>query len=486
MSPPNKTHIRQRAMRRGMTLVELVVAGAAAAVLMLGLMSCFLIAGRALDEDRLAPARQIKTAHNLDPILADLRDAIGFSERTANALTFQVPDRDGDTEPETIRYSWSGTVGDPLMMEYNGSGPVALVADVKQFDLTYTSRTMTGTGFVKGVFPPERTVLFVSGGTWFIQEPGGELVVVPTAQEAARIALIESWQNAVDLIHSTQAQADFDSAVAAANVVYVSQEVSDTDLGTKLVNASIGVVNENWSLIDEFGFATGGALLVGAPSLDVDISHYITAVCAANPVSPYLAAESHQIIMVPAAPGLEAVGTWAEMPWTGMPALMVLPVGAELVGGGSAAGARVQIPWGSGPFATPVALDSLSDDAKTIMDRAIEWGADPSLIVVTDIYVHDIGMGYRTAGPRVYAQATVEIRENGGGVIAGATVTGAWSGVVTGTDQGVTGADGTVMVESPGKNNGGTFTFTVTDVSLDGYSYNTSLNWETSDWVTAP
>jgi hypothetical protein len=469
-----------------MTLVELVVAGAAAAVLMLGLMSCFLIAGRALDEDQIAPARQIKTGRSLEGVLADLRDAIAFSERTASAVTFQVPDRDGDTLAETIRYSWSGTAGDPLMMEYNGGDPAQLVADVKQFDLAYTSRTMTGTGFTKGVFPPERTVLFVSGGTFIIQEPGGEVVVTPTTEETARIALIESWLNMVELIHSTQSQADFDSAVADANVVYVSQEVSDTDLGTKLVNASIGVVNENWSLIDEFGFATSGGLLVGAPTLDVDMSHYITAVFATNPVSPYLAVESHQGIITPVAPGLEAVGTWATMPYTGMPALMVLQVGAELVGGGSAAGARVQIPWGSGPGATPVALDSLSEDAKTIMDRAIEWAADPSLIVVPEIYVHDITMGWRLQGNSYYGQATIEVREDGGGGIAGALVRGEWSGVVSSIDLGTTGSDGTVMLESPGKKDGGTYTFTVTDITLGGYSYNSSLNWETSDWITAP
>ena len=169
-----------------------------------------------------------------------------------------------------------------------------------------------------------------------------------------------------------------------------------------------------------------------------------------------------------------------------MPALMVLPVGAELVGGGSAAGARVQIPWGSEPLAPPVALDSLSDDAKTIMDRAIGWAADPSLIVLAEIYVHDITMGWRKGGNSYYGQATIEVREDGGGGVAGALVRGEWSGVVNSIDLGATGSDGTVMLESPGKKDGGIYTFTITEITLDAYSYNPALNWETSDWINAP
>ena len=88
---------------------------------------------------------------------------------------------------------------------------------------------------------------------------------------------------------------------------------------------------------------------------------------------------------------MDPVGTWAEAPWTGKPALMALPQGADLVGGGTATERRVQIPWGSGQGATPVALDSLSDDARTIIKRSIEWAGGagcgsltPLLMVVSD------------------------------------------------------------------------------------------------------
>jgi hypothetical protein len=102
------------------------------------------------------------------------------------------------------------------------------------------------------------------------------------------------------------------------------------------------------------------------------------------------------------------------------------------------------------------------------------------------MYVNDITMGYRTSGAKYYGQATVWIRAVGGADISGAVVSGDWSGSVSGTSMGTTGSDGKIMLESPSKKNGGTFTFTVTNVTKLGYTYNPSLNVETSDTITAP
>jgi hypothetical protein len=77
----------------------------AAGVLMAALMSCLLIAGHALDEDRIISVSQLRAGETLDQVLVDVQDAMSFSERTANAVTFKVPDRTGDELPETIRYS---------------------------------------------------------------------------------------------------------------------------------------------------------------------------------------------------------------------------------------------------------------------------------------------------------------------------------------------------------------------------------------------
>jgi hypothetical protein len=115
------------------------------------------------------------------------------------------------------------------------------------------------------------------------------------------------------------------------------------------------------------------------------------------------------------------------------------------------------------------------------------WSAEASATTLSDtIYVNDIEMGSRKLGQTYYGQAKVWIKAVGGSDVAGATVSGDWSGSVTGSSMGSTGADGRVLLESPGVKSGGTFTFTVTGVVKTGFTYTPGLNLETSDTITAP
>jgi predicted phosphodiesterase len=104
----------------------------------------------------------------------------------------------------------------------------------------------------------------------------------------------------------------------------------------------------------------------------------------------------------------------------------------------------------------------------------------------TKIYVNDITMSYQKTGPNYSGLATVWIKDNAGADVAGATVSGSWSGGVSGTSTGVTGSDGKVTLQSPRTKNGGTFTFAVTNVAASGYTYDPVLNNETTDSITVP
>ncbi len=105
-----------------------------------------------------------------------------------------------------------------------------------------------------------------------------------------------------------------------------------------------------------------------------------------------------------------------------------------------------------------------------------------------DIYVNDIAMTwYEPKSGQYAARATIWIKDEYDGDVDGATVTGAWSGATNkGDTSGQTGQDGKVTLESKSVKGGGTFTFTVTDVSATGYTYNPSLNVMDSNSVTAP
>ena len=106
--------------------------------------------------------------------------------------------------------------------------------------------------------------------------------------------------------------------------------------------------------------------------------------------------------------------------------------------------------------------------------------------VPVDMYVNDITMSSGKSGSNYYAKATVWIKSATSADVANATVYGNWSDAVTGSSSGVTGTDGKVTLQSPNKKNGGTFTFTVTNVTATGYQYNSALNVITSKSITAP
>jgi len=104
------------------------------------------------------------------------------------------------------------------------------------------------------------------------------------------------------------------------------------------------------------------------------------------------------------------------------------------------------------------------------------------------MHVFAIDMSLKVAGPNVNAIATVTIVDVLGNPVSGATVSGHWSGATTDTDSGVTDSSGQVKLKSnrlnnsiPGKT---TFTFTIGDVTKDVWTYDSSANIETNDFIT--
>lgn len=130
--------------QKGMTLVELVMSVAILSILAGAAGSAIVIATRAAQLGAGDASEWPDTTEAADRIGANLEVAIGFTERTDTAVTFTVPDRDGDGAPETLRYAWSGIAGDPLVYQYNGGLPATIAQDVHYFDLSYLLRTVAG------------------------------------------------------------------------------------------------------------------------------------------------------------------------------------------------------------------------------------------------------------------------------------------------------------------------------------------------------
>jgi serine protease len=97
------------------------------------------------------------------------------------------------------------------------------------------------------------------------------------------------------------------------------------------------------------------------------------------------------------------------------------------------------------------------------------------------MFVNDIAVTVAKKGPNYTATTVITIFDTLGAPVSNATVSVSWSGVVSGTDSDVTGADGTVSIKSPRVRETGPFTVTVTNVTHATYQYDSSLNIETSD-----
>ncbi|WP_426105374.1 zinc-dependent metalloprotease family protein [Massilia sp. TSP1-1-2] len=106
----------------------------------------------------------------------------------------------------------------------------------------------------------------------------------------------------------------------------------------------------------------------------------------------------------------------------------------------------------------------------------------PLLAMHVETITMALGTGSRAG--ESYAQAGVAVKDSNGRVIAGATVSGNWSGIVAGAAVATTNAAGVAFASSPLVKSGGTFTYTVTGISAPGYAYEPVYNRLGSNAIT--
>ena len=202
-----------------------------------------------------------------------------------------------------------------------------------------------------------KKVLFVVGSV------GGSGL---TAEELAHQALIEGWGHTVELIDDGAPQTDFDNGVANNDVVFMTNDITASDVGTKLVNATIGVVTSEVNLSNEFGMASSIGWESGTVVEINDNTHYITSPFPPGILTILSVNESLAYVAGTLSTDLGQLASSS----SGY-GIVTLAAGAAMYGGGSAAGRRVQLPWGGNGF-DPINLNA---DGLSILKRAIEWGA---------------------------------------------------------------------------------------------------------------
>ena len=140
---------------------------------------------------------------------------------------------------------------------------------------------------------------------------------------------------------------------------------------------------------------------------------------------------------------------------------------------------------GATPAAKVYSATGVFKASVTVKDAAGLTNSAQSVVTVTappsarfvfaDTY-RIAGLLVRQGSPDGYARVTVTVKGSNGAVVPNATVSGNWSGIVTGKVSGVTNASGQVSLNSPVTPNVGTFTFTMGNITASTFTYDANKN----------
>lgn len=224
----NMHHILPR--RPGYTLVELIISMGAATMLMAGMASTLFISSQAMNGVGVVEERRDAAEVQAD-MLQDFAQADLFITRTATAATFTVPDRDGDSNEETISYNWTGAPNYELHYSCNGGPAVPLLTDVQSFNLDYSSRFMPGDASAPPPMVPD------SWGNRWIRNFGYEDIFASAHNDRRRQLATRVTLNDDQTIVSITAYLDFPFG-GSSEVTYAIYDVGGSNRPENLITSS--------------------------------------------------------------------------------------------------------------------------------------------------------------------------------------------------------------------------------------------------------
>jgi hypothetical protein len=352
-------------------MVELVVSMGVISVLLVSVSSAILIASKALPSS--SRRQSAEKAGAMDQLASELACAASITELTPTAITFAVADRGhGPAGPETIRYAWSGTPGDPLTRQYNASAPAAVASGVTSFSLSWTIAPGAVTRAPRVLMVVENTILLMP---W----------------EHTEKERMQRWGYLVTIISNSASSDRFLAEEANADVMFVSASVNSQFVASMARAAPCGVVVESHDCATQIGMVSDSRESSGHFLYAVDTSHPITATLVPKDGAVEVSSDMNAMAVYGgAAPGAR----WLAQ---SQGSLCVEEIGGALLGGGSAPARRVLLPWGGSGLINR----NLTPAGWNIIKRSLFWAAAPP------VYSR---VGARLAvGSAPMVQATVEI-----------------------------------------------------------------------------
>ena len=350
--------IRRKRSRRAFTLIEMVVSVLAGSILITGMASAIYMATSASDRGK-GLETSVNAALAMNQMSVDLAEALVFHERGTTAVEFDVSDRDGDGNPERVRYEWSGVAGDPLQVVVNAEPASAILPDVSHLNLKYAYRSTTA----------RPRILFV------VKYSGNM-----TTQDLLKEQQFREWGFPSERLQATASQSAYDTAAARNDVAYISEETNSGDINTKLKQSGIGAVWEEARLNDEFGLCSGRAQYYETSLTISNNTHYITSLF---PLTTMQFTKTSQPMVNSAGTVASSAVALAQNVSNSNNCLVTLNTGQNLYSSGQATGRRVMLPIGGSNFD----YTQLTHNGRELVRRSIEWAAGFDRVVRVEIEV---------------------------------------------------------------------------------------------------
>jgi hypothetical protein len=146
-------------------LAEIAISLPTIGVLTVGMCSAVLLTVRAIPQRGSMLTAAVEATQVMEQLERDLRCATHVDQRESNNIQFSVPDRNGDGQPETIRYWWSGSAGTPILRQFNGGASDVVLEQAEEFLLSYNIQPRT-TFRVEETTTTSAEILLASFESW--------------------------------------------------------------------------------------------------------------------------------------------------------------------------------------------------------------------------------------------------------------------------------------------------------------------------------
>ncbi len=198
-------------------------------------------------------------------------------------------------------------------------------------------------------------------------------------QDEVRLAWAKEWGWSVNTLADDASDSEYATALADADVVWVSEEVSSNSVGSRLTDVTLGVVNEEPYLLDDLLISNTGSTFSHTMVNVIDNSHFITSHLSSGNVT--LSATSTSLGNVGSSLASDAV-VLARKPGSTTAALTALEAYDLRNDSTASPGRRVSLPWGGDSFD----IEQLNDDAKELMRKALVWTSNSPKVPVPLAY----------------------------------------------------------------------------------------------------